>query len=321
MRNVCAFNTLLGLVASLGLAACDAPGGEAGDLGTVQLPLSTTLTDGTMYRLQSATFVIQGADEAVEVDGSGVAIVERDLPVGDYLLTLADGWRMQEKVADGPYRVVEAVLISPNPRAFSLGEFQTTVVALRFRVGEDAIALGHGRVQVVMEIDAGESPCEEVDWYRDADGDGFGDAGDHRSACTAPPGYIAGGDDCDDGDATVKPDAIEVCDDRDNDCDGEIDEDCPSCTSCADFLNAFYVAPGSWPPVGTTFCAGDAQAAFDDTTDCICSPTGGNCSSTCPYACGSSSDPASDATSACLNCVAGGLTTSCSAEVSYCLQN
>ena len=30
--------------------------------------------------------------------------------------------------------------------------------------------------------------------------------------------------DCDDGDATVHPGAEEVCDDKDNDCDGQVDE-------------------------------------------------------------------------------------------------
>lgn len=33
-----------------------------------------------------------------------------------------------------------------------------------------------------------------------------------------------GGDDCDDSDATMNPDAKEVCDHKDNDCDDEIDE-------------------------------------------------------------------------------------------------
>ena len=61
--------------------------------------------------------------------------------------------------------------------------------------------------------------------YGDADGDGFGDASDPRAACAAGEGEADNDDDCDDTDETVFPSAEELCDEVDNDCDGEIDED------------------------------------------------------------------------------------------------
>jgi hypothetical protein len=61
-------------------------------------------------------------------------------------------------------------------------------------------------------------------WYRDADGDGFGDALNSTQACTAPLGYVSDNTDCKDDDNTVNPGAIEVCDGKDNDCNGSIDE-------------------------------------------------------------------------------------------------
>ncbi|MCA9552247.1 MAG: putative metal-binding motif-containing protein [Myxococcales bacterium] len=40
-------------------------------------------------------------------------------------------------------------------------------------------------------------------WYRDADGDGFGDAATTSRACAQPAGFVANAADCDDGDATL----------------------------------------------------------------------------------------------------------------------
>ena len=68
-------------------------------------------------------------------------------------------------------------------------------------------------------------------WYPDADGDGFGDASSGTAACSQPSGLIADGSDCDDADASVRPDTWERCDGADDDCDGSVDEDCFACTA------------------------------------------------------------------------------------------
>ncbi len=54
---------------------------------------------------------------------------------------------------------------------------------------------------------------------RDADADGWADA----ACCNSGPGGRCG-DDCNDASASVHPSSPEVCDLRDNDCDGSIDE-------------------------------------------------------------------------------------------------
>ncbi len=71
--------------------------------------------------------------------------------------------------------------------------------------------------------DTGE-PCEEFDWYRDADADGYGNPGASTSNCTQPDGYVADATDCDDNAANVHPGSGEWCNSVDDDCDGDVDE-------------------------------------------------------------------------------------------------
>ncbi len=65
---------------------------------------------------------------------------------------------------------------------------------------------------------------EAVDWYADADGDTYGLASAVVTACLPADGYAAVAGDCDDDDASVFPGRAEACDERDNDCDGAVDE-------------------------------------------------------------------------------------------------
>ena len=67
-----------------------------------------------------------------------------------------------------------------------------------------------------------DSLIDDQRWYRDGDGDGWGSDDDVVvvDLCQEPPGRILTDGDCDDHDAEVHPEAIEVCGDAiDNDCD------------------------------------------------------------------------------------------------------
>jgi Putative metal-binding motif len=62
-------------------------------------------------------------------------------------------------------------------------------------------------------------------YCEDRDGDGHGvESGTTKMDCKPTAGFGVCDDDCDDRDERLFPGAEEVCDQRDNDCDGEVDE-------------------------------------------------------------------------------------------------
>ena len=75
-----------------------------------------------------------------------------------------------------------------------------------------------------------EDPVDPETWYADSDADGYGDSAVSLQACQAPSSYVSDATDCDDSLSSVSPVGVEVCNNRDDNCDGETDEDL-SCLS------------------------------------------------------------------------------------------
>ncbi len=101
--------------------------------------------------------------------------------------------------------------------------------------------------------------CEAAAWYTDLDGDGYGDPDAMVSDCAVPAGAVANADDCDDADAGVHPEADEVCDGVDNNCNGLIDDSDPA-----------VVGQTAWYPDAD----GDGFGAFDATPRISCFDVG-----------------------------------------------
>ncbi|MBN2791581.1 MAG: DUF1566 domain-containing protein [Desulfuromonadales bacterium] len=100
-------------------------------------------------------------------------------------------------------------------------------------------------VQGLFSIKAMVDPePEDLTWYRDLDGDGFGDPQDYVLAPEEPDGYVANKDDADDNDNSTYPGAPELCDGNDNDQDGEIDE---GCSQGFVFVCGDGECGGNWP--------------------------------------------------------------------------
>lgn len=102
----------------------------------------------------------------------------------------------------------------------------------------------------------------KLTFFRDADGDGYGNPAITKDTCTAPAGFASDNTDCDDGHASAHPGAIELCNGIDDNCNGTIDEGAKT---------FFYrdADNDGFGNVNATFLACTAPAGYiSDSTDC-----------------------------------------------------
>ena len=112
--------------------------------------------------------------------------------------------------------------------------------------------------------DRDEAPAGPL-WYFDGDGDGAGVSTEVLAACVQPEGFVAEDGDCNDTDPAVFPGQAESCNDRDDDCDGTIDEDAPATRSW--YPDGDGDGYGN-PATPLAICADPGGAYVLDGTDC-----------------------------------------------------
>ncbi len=105
-------------------------------------------------------------------------------------------------------------------------------------------------------------------YYADTDNDGFGDINALLDTCAnlAPSGYVMNSFDCDDSNPNINPDAMEICDNLDNDCDNMVDNDLTIFTYYADTdndnfgdLNSALDTCATLAPMGYVMNSGDCD--------------------------------------------------------------
>lgn len=110
---------------------------------------------------------------------------------------------------------------------------------------------------------------DDVPWYADADGDGFGNPEVVLLDGSQPQGYVANATDCDDANALVSPGGEEVCADQlDNNCDGNLNEGCLGDTQWDDDADGFSEDQGDCHDANAAVFPGAPEICDGIDNDC-----------------------------------------------------
>ena len=134
----------------------------------------------------------------------------------------------QDKDGDGYGSTADSIKACAKPQGY---------VAQGGDCNDNDAAVNPGATEICNAIDDNcdgqvDEGLTQTTYYRDSDGDGYGNAAAAKDSCAQPDGYVGNDNDCNDGDATINPAANEVCDDgKDNNCNSTVDEGCNTITT------------------------------------------------------------------------------------------
>jgi len=127
------------------------------------------------------------------------------------------------KMTFSPGRVIIAVTVGKEYQGGTTGAVEQAE-AVQYSCGELATLCEYEPITIAEGIE--QKPCPV--WFKDADKDGYTD-GTTEVSCEKPSDeYVssATGGDCNDNDPNINPAKAEICDGKDNNCNGQPDEGC-----------------------------------------------------------------------------------------------
>ncbi|MEO0604982.1 MAG: putative metal-binding motif-containing protein, partial [Myxococcota bacterium] len=195
------------------VASCEPPGGyvaEGGDCNDLERLVNPGATE-------ICDTLDNDCDTRIDDDDDDV-----DLTTGRELFTDADGDGFGDSTL--PVRAC----MQRDGLADNALDCDDTQDAVRPGAAEVCDGIDNDCNLLADDADPGLDPDSAPEHFADTDGDGFGDPATGVRQCTAPPDTVLNADDCDDRLDTISPNATEVCDRVDNDCDLAIDDDDPS---------------------------------------------------------------------------------------------
>ena len=139
--------------ALFGCADQSASNGSA--YGTVSMALTSTMDDGSRFRITSASLKLTGPQTAgIDLDAAYTddAMFEVIVASGEYSVFLTDGWQLERAEMGKAWEPVSATLISANPQVVQVTDGGFTTVSLHFTAGESEVALAFGGVEVAAKV-------------------------------------------------------------------------------------------------------------------------------------------------------------------------